>query len=184
MKFIDLFSGIGGFRSALEELGHECIAYSEIDKFAIKSYKAIYDTDGEIELGNISEISDEYISKLQGEVDLVVGGSPCQSFSVAGNRGGFEDTRGTLFFEIARAAEQIKPRYILLENVKGLLYHDKGDTFSTVLSTLHELGYDVEWNVLNSKNFGVPQSRERVYIIGHSREFGKPKLLFDGEITE
>ena len=170
MKFIDLFSGIGGFRSALEELGHECIAFSEIDKFAIKSYKAIYDTDGEIELGNISEISDEYISKLQGEVDLVVGGSPCQSFSVAGNRGGFEDTRGTLFFDYARTVSDIKPKYFIYENVKGMISHDKSNTVKTVLNTFNELGYYIDFNIFNSKYYGVPQNRERIYIVGKRKD--------------
>ena len=176
MKFIDLFSGIGGFRSALEELGHECIAYSEIDKFAIKSYKAIYDTDGEIELGNISEISDEYISKLQGEVDIVVGGSPCQSFSIAGNRGGFDDTRGTLFFEYARTVKDIQPKYFIFENVKGMLSHDKGNTIRTVLNTFNDLGYYIDFNVFNSKFYDVPQNRERIYIVGKRKDLvDKPK---------
>ena len=170
MKFIDLFSGIGGFRSALEELGHDCIAFSEIDKFAIKSYKAIYDTDGEIELGNISEISDEYISELRGEVDLVVGGSPCQSFSVAGNRGGFEDTRGTLFFDYARTVADIKPKYFIYENVKGMISHDKSNTIKTVLNTFNELGYYIDFNIFNSKNYGVPQNRERIYIVGKRKD--------------
>ena len=101
MKFIDLFSGIGGFRSALEKNGHECIAYSEIDKYAKKSYQAIYDTEDEIDLGDITQISEEYLSKFKEENDIVVGGSPCQSFSIAGGRRGFEDTRGTLFFELS-----------------------------------------------------------------------------------
>lgn len=170
MKFIDLFSGVGGFRSALEELGHECIAFSEIDKFAIKSYKAIYDTDGEIELGNISEISDEYISKLRGEVDLVVGGSPCQSFSVAGNRSGFEDTRGTLFFDYARTVDDIKPKYFIYENVKGMISHDKSNTIKTVLNTFNELGYYIDFNIFNSKYYGVPQNRERIYIVGKRKD--------------
>ena len=170
MKFIDLFSGIGGFRSALEELGHDCIAFSEIDKFAIKSYKSIYDTDGEIELGNISDISDEYISELRGEVDLVVGGSPCQSFSVAGNRGGFEDTRGTLFFEYARTVDDIKPNYFIYENVKGMISHDKSNTIKTVLNTFNELGYYIDFNIFNSKYYGVPQNRERIYIVGKRKD--------------
>src|SRR5699024_938332 len=97
---------------------------------------------------------------------------PCQSFSVAGKRGGFNDTRGTLFFEIMRIANIIRPQYLFLENVKGLLNHDGGATFETILNTLDEFGYDAEWQVLNSKNFGVPQSRERVFIIGHLRGAG------------
>jgi len=110
-------------------------------------------------------------------VDIICGGFPCQAFSLAGRRLGFEDTRGTLFFEIARAAKQIQPRFLFLENVKGLLSHDKGETFQTILTTLDELGYDVEWQVLNSKDFQVPQNRERVFIIGHSRRY-RPRFLF------
>ena len=102
-------------------------------------------------------------------MDIICGGFPCQAFSIAGNRRGFEDTRGTLFFEIARFASILRPKYLFLENVKGLLNHQKGDTFETMLRVLDELGYNVEWQVLNSKNFGVPQNRERVFIIGHLR---------------
>ena len=102
-------------------------------------------------------------------MDIITGGFPCQAFSIAGNRRGFEDTRGTLFFEIARFASILRPKYLFLENVKGLLNHQKGDTFETMLRILDELGYDVEWQLLNSKNFGVPQNRERVFIIGHLR---------------
>ena len=168
MKFIDLFAGIGGFRLGIESAGHECVAFCEIDKFARASYKAIYNTEGEIELHDITTVTDEEIRNI-GHVDAICGGFPCQAFSIAGARRGFEDTRGTLFFEIARFAAILKPKYLFLENVKGLLNHDKGDTFETILSALDELGYDVEWQVLNSKDFGVPQNRERVFIIGHLR---------------
>ena len=168
MKFLDLFSGIGGFRLGMESAGHECIGFCEIDKFARASYKAIHDTKGEIELHDITRVSDDTIRGI-GHVDVICGGFPCQAFSIAGARRGFEDTRGTLFFEIARFASILKPRYLFLENVKGLLNHDKGNTFEVILSALDELGYDVEWQVLNSKNFGVPQNRERVFIIGHLR---------------
>lgn len=168
MKFIDLFAGIGGFRLGMESAGHECVAFCEIDKFARASYKAIHNTEGEIELHDITTVTDEEIRNI-GHVDVICGGFPCQAFSIAGARRGFEDTRGTLFFEIARFAAIIKPKYLFLENVKGLLNHDKGDTFETILSALDELGYDVEWQVLNSKDFGVPQNRERVYIVGHLR---------------
>ena len=170
MKFLDLFAGIGGFRMGLESLGHECVGFCEIDKFARKSYKAIHDTEGEIELHDITEVSNEEWRKLRGTVDIICGGFPCQAFSIAGKRKGFlDETRGTLFFEIARAAKEIKPPLLFLENVKGLLSHDQGRTFRTILSTLDELGYDAEWQVLNSKDFGVPQNRERVFIIGHLR---------------
>ena len=170
MKFLDLFAGIGGFRMGLESLGHECVGFCEIDKFARKSYKAIYDTEGEIELHDITEVTNEEWRKLRGTVDIICGGFPCQAFSIAGKRKGFlDETRGTLFFEIARAAKEIKPPLLFLENVKGLLSHDKGRTFRTILSTLDELGYDAEWQILNSKDYGVPQNRERVFIIGHLR---------------
>ena len=168
MKFLDLFAGIGGFRIGMESAGHECIGFCEIDKFARASYKAIHDTKGEIELHDITTVSDDTIRGI-GHVDVICGGFPCQAFSIAGARRGFEDTRGTLFFEIARFASILKPRYLFLENVKGLLNHDKGNTFEVILSALDELGYDVEWQVLNSKNFGVPQNRERVFIIGPLR---------------
>ena len=168
MKFIDLFAGIGGFRFGMESAGHECVAFCEIDKFARASYKAIHNTEGEIELHDITTVTDDEIRNI-GHVDAICGGFPCQPFSIAGHRRGFEDTRGTLFFEIARFAAILKPKYLFLENVKGLLNHDKGDTFETILSALDELGYDVEWQVLNSKDFGVPQNRERVFIIGHFR---------------
>lgn len=168
MKFLDLFAGIGGFRLGMESAGHECIGFCEIDKFARASYKAIHNTKGEIELHDITAVSDEFIRGI-GRVDIICGGFPCQAFSIAGNRRGFEDTRGTLFFEIARFASILRPKYLFLENVKGLLNHENGITFETIISTLDELGYDVEWQVLNSKDFGVPQNRERVFIIGHLR---------------
>lgn len=177
MKFLDLFAGIGGFRMGLESQGHECIGYCEIDKFARKSYQAIYDTEGEIELHDIRQVTDQDFRQLRGQVDIICGGFPCQAFSLAGRRLGFEDTRGTLFFEIARAAKQIQPRFLFLENVKGLLSHGKGETFRTILTSLDELGYDVEWQVLNSKDFQVPQNRERIFIIGHSRRY-RPRFLF------
>lgn len=168
MKFLDLFAGIGGFRLGMESAGHECVGFCEIDKYARASYKAIHNTEGEIELHDITTVSDESIRGF-GSVDIICGGFPCQAFSIAGNRRGFEDTRGTLFFEICRFASILRPKYLFLENVRGLLNHDGGATFETIIRTLDGLGYDVEWQVLNSKNFGVPQNRERVFIIGHLR---------------
>ncbi|ARQ94572.1 DNA (cytosine-5-)-methyltransferase [Weissella phage PWc] len=171
MKFLDLFAGIGGIRLGLERSGHTPVGYVEIDKFARQSYQAMYDTTDEWTATDITKVTDEEWRKFNGKVELIAGGFPCQAFSIAGNRKGFMDeTRGTLFFEIARAVEQIKPQFVFLENVKGLLNHEKGNTFRTVISTLDELGYDVEWSVLNSKYFGVPHNRERVYIVGHSRD--------------
>lgn len=156
MKFLDLFAGIGGFRIGMESAGHECVGFCEIDKFARESYKAIHDTKGEIELHDITEVSDDTIRGI-GHVDVICGGFPCQAFSIAGARRGFEDTRGTLFFEIARFASILKPRLLFLENVKGLLNHDRGNTFEVILSSLDELGYDVEWQVLNSSAEKVSQ---------------------------
>src|SRR5699024_2339073 len=303
MKFIDLFSGIGGFRSALELNGHKCIAYSEVDKFAKQSYQAIYNTEDEIDLGDITKISEEYLSHFKQENDIVVGGSPCfrkgtlittknglkpieeikkgdyvlthnnrykevvvpmvnpakeiyslkveknvetfvtpehpirvkevgknenkwvkvkdlnkdkhhvqlgnfkyshieklqllstdetvynfeveddnsyvannmvvhncQSFSLAGSRKGFEDTRGTLFFEYAKVVKETQPKYFLFENVKGMLSHDKGNTIRVVLETFNELGYYIDFNVFNSKYYGVPQNRERIYIVGKRKD--------------
>ena len=166
LRFLDLFAGIGGFRLALEQAGHKCVGFCEIDKFARQTYKANFNTEGEVEWHDITTVTDEDVRQL-GSVDIITGGFPCQAFSIAGKRGGFEDTRGTLFFEIARIARVLKPRYLLLENVKGLLNHSRGTTFATVLNTLGELGYWVEWQILNSKDFGVPHNRERVFIVGH-----------------
>lgn len=169
MRFLDLFSGIGGFRLGMEQAGHECVGWIEIDEFARKSYEAIHNTEGEWTAYDITSVTDDDIRHFRGQVDVICGGFPCQAFSIAGKRGGFNDTRGTSFFEIIRFANIIRPRYLFLENVKGLLNHARGDTFETILRSLDECGYDAEWQVLNSKDFGVPQNRERVFIIGHLR---------------
>ena len=190
LKFLDLFAGIGGFRLGMEMAGHECIGYVEFDKFARKSYEAMYDTKGEWTAHDITTVTNDDIRKLRdrGRVDVITGGFPCQAFSIAGKRKGFEDTRGTLFFEIARFANILQPRYLFLENVKGLLNHDNGNTFETILRTLDEIGYDAEWDLLNSKDFGVPQNRERVFIIGHLRGASTRKVFpitrNDGQVNE
>ena len=166
IKFFDMFAGIGGFRSGLEAVGgFECVGYCEIDKYAKQAYEAMYDTKGELYFDDARKINPESLL----DIDLICGGFPCQSFSNAGKRRGFEDARGTLFFEIARIAAVKKPKYLLLENVPGLLSHDSGRTFATILGTLDELGYDVAWQVLNSADFKVPQSRKRVFIVGFLR---------------
>ena len=183
MKFLDLFAGIGGFRLGMESAGHECVGFCEIDNFARASYKAIHNTEGEIELHDATGITKKKIKAI-GQVDVICAGFPCQPFSVAGARRGFEDTNGTLFFEIARFASVLKPKYLFLENVKGLISHDKGNTFETIIESLDELGYDVEWQVLNSKDFGVPQNRERVFIIGHLRAGGGRKVFPIGREDE
>ncbi|WP_430384451.1 DNA (cytosine-5-)-methyltransferase [Bacillus toyonensis] len=160
---------MGGFRLGMEQAGHKCLGYVEIDKFARKSYEAIHNTKGEWTAHDITTVTNDDLRLLRGQVDVICGGFPCQAFSIAGKRLGFTETRGTLFFEIARLAKEIQPQYLFLENVKGLLNHDSGNTFRTILSTLDELGYDAEWQLLNSKDYGVPQNRERVFIIGHLR---------------
>lgn len=176
MKFLDLFAGIGGFRLGMEAAGHECIGFCEKDKFARASYKSIFNTEGEIEIHDITTVSNQFIQSI-GHVDIICGGFPCQAFSIAGSRKGFGDTRGTLFFEIARVTSILKPNILFLENVKGLLNHNNGETFQVILNTLDGLGYNVEWQLLNSKHFGVPQNRERVFIIGHLRNGSRRKIF-------
>lgn len=166
IRFFDMFAGIGGFRSGLEAIGgFECIGHCEIDKYANQAYTAIYEPKGEVYFEDATKLNPEDLP----DIDLICGGFPCQAFSIAGKRGGFDDARGTLFFEVARIAAVKRPAYLFLENVPGLLSHDSGRTFATILNALSELGYDVAWQVLNSKDFGVPQSRKRVYIIGYLR---------------
>ena len=167
IRYFDMFAGIGGFRSGLEAVGgFECVGYCEIDPYARKAYEALYDIRGELFYEDATKIIPEQLP----DFDLICGGFPCQSFSIAGARRGFEDMRGTLFFEIARIAAVKRPKYLYLENVPGLLNHYSGGTFKVILNTLDELGYDVAWQVLNSKNFGVPQERKRVMLVGFLRE--------------
>lgn len=172
-KFIDLFAGIGGFRIALQNLGGKCIFTSEWDNYSKKTYKVNF---GEIPFGDITkESTKKYIPE---NFDVLCGGFPCQPFSHAGLKKGFEDTRGTLFFDVAdiinRRQENGNPVKILfLENVKGLKNHDKGNTLKTILSSLDALGYEVSTEVLNSKNFGLPQNRERIFIVGWLKEMNK-----------
>jgi len=173
VKFIDFFAGIGGFREGLERNDFECAGWVEVDKFKQQAYRTVHNTEGEWHKDDIKSIQPEELP----EADIYTGGFPCQSFSIAGNRGGFEDTRGTLFFEIARLAKERQPKYLLLENVKGLLSHDGGRTFGTILQTLWDIGYDIQWQVLNSKDFGVPQNRERIFIIGHLRGQSRPEVF-------
>ena len=171
MKFISLFAGVGGFDLALTRLGHECVYANDIDKYC----KIIYEKRFNHTLDNrsIKDVAEDEIPAHE----ILCGGFPCQSFSIAGKRRGFEDTRGTLFFDIARIARHHKPRILFLENVKGLLSHDQGRTFKIIIATLTELGYDCQWQVLNSKNFGVPQNRERVFIVGHIRGTRRPQVF-------
>ena len=173
MKYFSMFSGIGGFEHGLENSKYEFenVGYSEIDKYAESIYKKHYPN--HIGYGDAKEIRTDELP----DFDFLVGGFPCQAFSVAGKRRGFDDARGTLFFEIARVLQDKKPRYFLLENVKGLLSHDKGKTFQTILEVLDELGYNVSWEIYNSKDYGVPQNRERIYIKGYLRGEGRREVL-------
>ena len=178
-KFIDLFAGIGGFRLALQNLKGKCIFTSEWDKYSKQTYQANF---GEIPFGDITKDSTK--NYIPDGFDVLCAGFPCQAFSIAGKRGGFEDTRGTLFFDVAEIIKKKKPKAIFLENVKGLRSHDKGKTLATILNTLREdLGYFVpEPQVMNAKEFGVPQNRERIFIVGFRNdlnisEFEYPKPL-------
>lgn len=149
------------------------MGHCELDRNAERSYRALFDTKGEWYCEDIRNAEPEQLP----EFDLLCGGFPCQSFSVAGHRGGFSDPRGTLFFELARLAEARKPAYLLFENVIGLLYHDRGRTFAAILHELEGMGYGLEWQVLNSRDFGVPQSRKRVYLIGYLDERCRGKVF-------
>jgi DNA (cytosine-5)-methyltransferase 1 len=209
MKYLSLFSGIGGFELGIQQayedlqnLGQlqqkdtgqngsigltesqylegsrvECIGYSEIDKYAIQVYNKHFNHK------NYGDCTKIITSELP-DFDLLVGGFPCQAFSIAGKRRGFDEARGTLFFDIARILADKKPRNFILENVKGLLSHDGGRTFTTIIRILSTMGYFVEWQVLNAKNFGVPQNRERVFIVGHLGGQPRRKVFPIGEKCE
>lgn len=178
MKIFSTFTGIGGFEiginnASLKLTGDyaDVIGYSEIDKYAIQVYE--YWFKGVKNYGDITKIEAESLP----DFDCLVGGFPCQAFSVAGKRGGFNDTRGTLFFDLARILRAKQPRLFVFENVKGLCNHDGGRTFRTIISTIDELGYDCQWQIINSKDFGVPQNRERIIIVGHLRGTPRPQVF-------
>ncbi len=168
MNYLDLFSGIGGFSLAFQNAGFKFDKhyYSEVDKYAQSIYQRQFP--GAIRLGDVTKVSDGL-----GKIDIITGGFPCQSFSIAGKRGGFTDTRGTLFFEIERLARIYKPAYLLLENVKGLASHEGGDTIRVILDRLRRLDYSVQLLLLNTKDFGIPQNRERYFFICTAA--GKPR---------
>jgi len=203
MKYFSAFSGIGGFEIGIQrafdkqlakeqqdwqrrdriinKMGSDvlstsgepplCVGYSEIDKYATKVYERKFN--GHKNYGDITKINANGLP----DFDFLVGGFPCQAFSIAGKRGGFSDTRGTLFFDLARILRSKRPRLFVFENVKGLLSHDGGRTFKTIVQTIDELGYDCQWQVLNSKNHGVPQNRERIIIVGHLRGTTRPQVF-------
>lgn len=166
-EFVDLFAGIGGFRIAMQSLGGKCVFTSEWDEQAKKTYSANF---GEVPFGDITK--EDTKKFIPDNFDVLCAGFPCQAFSIAGKRGGFEDTRGTLFFDVAEIIQRKQPKAIYLENVKGLYNHDKGRTLKTILSVLrNDLGYYVpEPKILNAKDFGVPQNRERIFIVGFRKD--------------
>ena len=181
---LDLFSGIGGFHKGFEQAGYEFdwVGFSEIDKYASAVYRHRFPK--AVEIGDITVIQPE--RDLPDHIDILCGGFPCQAFSVAGKRKGFNDTRGTLFFEIARILRYYrdieKPiPCVVLENVKGLLCHDSGRTFATIYRVLTDIGYTVECELLNTRNFSIPQNRERIYIVCYLGDRGRPKVFPIGE---
>lgn len=181
LKVFSTFTGIGGFEigihhAAMNVLGEgvkhiDMVGYSEIDKYAVSVFDHHFK--GVQNYGDITKIDAESLP----DFDCLVGGFPCQAFSIAGKRAGFDDTRGTLFFDLARILRAKRPRLFVFENVKGLLNHDGGRTFRVIVATIDELGYDCQWQVLNSKDFGVPQNRERIVIVGHLRGTARPKVF-------
>lgn len=177
LTFIDFFSGIGGFRRGLELAGMKCVGYCEKDKFAVRSYRAMYDTEGEWYGEDITVLRPDDIP----QADVWTAGSPCQNVSIAGGRSGIHGERSGLFFQFADLLkgkkEEDKPEWVILENVKGLLSSHAGWDFLEYLLELAEAGYDVEWQVFNSKDYGVPQNRERVYTVGHLRSRGRREIL-------
>ena len=211
IKYADLFGGVGGFRLGIERASNSqetqsqrgkesrtdspnsnrklstqrrgkppfsCVFYCDNDKYAVQTYNKNFNEN--YKATDIRTIKTDSIP----DIDMLCGGFPCQAFSIAGKRRGFNDTRGTLFFEIARIIKAKRPKIVLLENVKGLLNHNKGQTFRVIIQTLSELGYDVQWMVLNSKFFGVPQNRERVFIIGSLRGTSRSEILPFGESSQ
>ncbi|ANQ48039.1 DNA (cytosine-5-)-methyltransferase [Flammeovirga sp. MY04] len=165
IKVATLFSGIGAIEYALRRLkiDTEIVFASDIDKFVKQSYFANYQISEENWYNDVQDVDG---TKYKGKIDLLVGGSPCQSFSMVGKRKGFEDTRGTLFYEFARIVKETQPKVFIFENVKGLINHDKGNTFETIKATFNELGYKYYYQVLNAKNYGIPQHRERIFVVG------------------
>jgi DNA (cytosine-5)-methyltransferase 1 len=162
-RFIDLFAGIGGMRLAFEKVGGECVFSSEWDRFAQQTYESNF---GEVPSGDITEIDEREIPRF----DILAAGFPCQPFSSIGKRQGFEHkTQGTLFYDVARIIAHHKPKAFLLENVSGLVTHDKGNTLVTIIETLEELNYSVSYKILDSADFGVPQKRQRIYIVGFNK---------------
>lgn len=170
--FVDLFSGVGGFRYALENLGGKCLGFSEVDKNAIEIYKKNFNDPTEVELGDITKIKE-----LPFYADLIVGGVPCQSWSIAGKMKGFDDPRGKLWGDVVRLVKKTKPKAFIFENVKGLADPRNKKNLQYIIREFEKLDYHVTYKVINSYDFGVPQNRERIYIVGTTKEFSKKKIF-------
>ncbi len=176
-SFIDLFAGIGGFRLALENSGGTCVFSSEWDRNSQDTYLKNF---GELPHGDITKIKEKEIPKH----DILCAGFPCQAFSISGKRLGFKDTRGTLFFDVARIAKHHKPDVLFLENVKNFARHNNGDTLSSVLNVLDDIGYKVFYQILKSSDYGLPQARERIYLIAFRKELGITDFKFPEPTNE
>ncbi len=170
-KFIDLFAGIGGFRLALESFGAQCVYSNEWDKFAQETYHMNF---GDIPEGDITQVDETSIP----DHDILCAGFPCQPFSISGKQYGFEDSRGTLFFDVARIVKEKRPKVVLLENVKNFATHDGGKTIRVVKNTMLELGYSFQFRVLNPINYGIPQKRERVYMVCFRNDVERESFVF------
>ena len=170
-SFIDLFAGLGGFRLALESLGAKCVYSNEWDKFAQEVYKNNF---GEIPAGDITKVDEHTIP----DHDIVCAGFPCQAFSISGKQRGFEDSRGTLFFDVARIIKAKKPKIVFMENVKNFATHDNGRTLAVVKTTMEELGYTFNYKVLNATDFGIPQKRERIYMVCFRKDLDITSFAF------
>lgn len=163
MRFIDFFAGIGGFRFGLKQNEFDCVGWCENDKFAQDSYRAIHNPEQEAFFDDIRDVRPDELP----EAELYTGGFPCQDFSIAGERKGSEGERASLLYYFLTLVKKRQPRYILLENVPGFISSNEGRDFFDALNTIQSVGYEFEWQILNSRDFGVPQHRKRVYIIGH-----------------
>ena len=173
LTFIDFCAGIGGGRIGIEKLGLECLGFSEIDKNAEKTYRLFFG-ENEKNFGDLTKINCENLP----DFDLMIGGFPCQTFSVIGQRKGINDKRGEIIFHLINIMKEKNVKFFLLENVKGLINHDSGKSLGIILSALDEAGYYVEWKVLNSIDYGVPQMRERIYFVGIKKDLVKNGLKF------
>lgn len=189
MKHIELFAGVGGFRKAMDyiqkdfEFSFECLAFSEIDTNARRTYKANYDTSDEVDMGDIVEFNSDMSRYSNLNFDLLTGGFPCQAFSMMGKQKGFEDDRGTMFFQIEKILKLKRPRYVLLENVKNLISHDKGNTFREIKSRLETLGYHVYYDIFNTADFKLAQKRSRVIIFATTENLDS-SFIFNANVVK